>query len=240
MAGVLRNLAWRVLGGPPRQKADFAMLDLAVKFVHHNTGTAREQDAPGAPGSLLGDYLEFGCAAGASFIHAYRQAAPRMPWMRFWAFDSFQGLPRPEGIDREGEARAGLFACDQPTFLRNLRAAGVDLNRVVCVPGWYRETLTPDLKGRHQLRVASIVYIDCDLYQSAAEALAFVTDLVETGTVLIFDEWFTGRGDPERGEQRACAEWLAAHPEIGLQDWHLFGAYGKSFIVTRPRRAGSP
>lgn len=212
---------------------------MAVKFVNHNTTTARERQAAGEPGSLLGDYLEFGCAGGASFIHTYRQAASRMPWMRFWAFDSFQGLPRPEGIDIESEAREGLFACDQPTFRRNLRTAGVDLERVVCVPGWYRDTLTADLKRRHQLRIASIVYIDYDLYQSALEALTFVTEVVETGTVLIFDEWFTCKGDPERGEPRACAEWLARSPEISLQDWHLFGAYGKSFIVTRPQRAGS-
>ena len=235
----LRELAWRALGTPPRQKADFWMLDMAIKVVHHNTGTARERQPVGEPGSLLGDYLEFGCAAGASFIHAYRQAAHRMPWMRFWAFDSFQGLPRPEGIDMAGEAREGLFACDQPTFMRNLRAADVDLGRVVCVSGWYRNSLTPLVKDTHRLRVASIVYIDCDLYQSAVEALAFVTDLVETGTVLIFDEWFTAKGDPNRGEQRACAEWVERNPGIGLQDWHLFGPYGKSFIVTRPQRAGS-
>jgi hypothetical protein len=216
-------------------KADFWMLDMAVRFVNHNTTTARERRAAGEPGSLLGDYLEFGCAAGASFIHAYHQAAPRMPWMRFWAFDSFQGLPRPQGLDLEGEAREGLFACDERAFLENLRAAGVDLARVVCVPGWYRETLTPELKRAHALSVASIVYIDCDLHQSAVEALNFVSDLVETGTVLIFDEWFTCKGDPRLGEQRACAEWLARNPDVKLQDWHLFGPYGKSFIVVRPR-----
>jgi hypothetical protein len=64
-------------------------------------------------------------------------------------------------------------------------------------------------------------------------ALEFISDLVETGSVLIFDEWLTFRGDPTLGEQRACAEWLARHPEITLQDWHFFGAYGKSFIVVR-------
>jgi hypothetical protein len=57
--------------------------------------------------------------------------------------------------------------------------------------------------------------------------------------VLIFDEWFTAKGDPDRGEPRACAEWLANNPDIALQDWHLFGAYGKSFIVTRPKQARS-
>jgi O-methyltransferase len=235
----LQDLGWRLLGTPRLQKADFWMLDMAVKFVNHNTTRARERDGVGTPGTLLGDYLEFGCAAGASFIHTYGQASRRMPWMRFWAFDSFQGLPRPAGIDTEGEAREGLFACDQATFIGNLRTAGVDLDRVVCIPGWYRDTLSDELKQAHRLRVASIVYIDCDLYQSALEALAFVTDLVETGTVLIFDEWFTSKGDPQRGEQRACAEWLARSPAIALQPWHLFGPYGKSFIVTRPRRAGA-
>ena len=224
---------------PPVQKADFWMLDMAVKFVNHNTGTARERQEPGDPGSLLGDYLEFGCAAGASLIHIYQQAAPRMPWMRFFAFDSFQGLPKPEGIDADGEAREGLFACDEPTFIANLRQAGVDLTRVVTVPGWYRNTLTNDVKRSRELRLASIVYIDCDLYSSALEALTFVSDLVETGTVLIFDEWFTAKGDPDRGEPRACAEWLARNPDIALQEWHLFGAYGKSFIVTRPKQARS-
>jgi O-methyltransferase len=235
----LQRLAWRAIGAPPRYKADFSMLDLAIKFVNHNTTSARERCGIGERGSLLGDYLEFGCAAGKSFIHAYEQAAPLMPWMRFWAFDSFQGLPRPHGIDLDGEAREGLFACDQPTFINNLRAAGVDLDRVVCVPGWYHETLTPDLKRGRQLGVASIVYIDCDLYHSAVEALAFVGDLVETGSVLIFDEWFTCKGDPARGEQRACAEWLAQNPDITLQDWHLFGPYGKSFIVARRQRESS-
>jgi hypothetical protein len=99
--------------------------------VNHNTGTARERHTPGDPGSLLGDYLEFGCAAGASLIHTFQQAAPRMPWMRFFAFDSFQGLPKPEGIDAESEAREGLFACDEATFVANLRQANVDLDRVV-------------------------------------------------------------------------------------------------------------
>jgi hypothetical protein len=212
------------------------MLDTAIKLINHNTTTSRTRHPAGTPGSLLGDYLEFGCAAGGSFLHAYKRAAPLMPWMRFWAFDSFAGLPRPEGIDQDGEAQEGLFACNQQTFLRNLRVAKVDWSRVVCVPGWYSDTLTPGLKPHRGLKLASIVYIDCDLYHSCVLALAFITDLVETGSVIIFDEWLTFKGDPNRGEQRACAEWLTRHPEITLQDWHFFGAYGKSFIVVRASR----
>ena len=229
----------RLLMKLPQPKADFWMLDMAVKFVNHNTSVSRTSEAVGSQGSLLGDYLEFGCAAGDSFLHTYRRAASKMPWMRFWAFDSFAGLPAPQGIDRCGEAREGLFACSEKDFRANLDRARVDWKRVEIVPGWYDHTLRPELKAERGLRLASIVYIDCDLYHSAALALEFITDLVETGTVLIFDEWFTFRGDPKLGEQRACAEWLARHPEITLQDWHFFGAYGKSFVVVRHAPAGA-
>src|ERR1700730_16563297 len=98
----LRATFRKVLSALPQPKADFWMLDMATKFVNHNTTTSRTRCAPGTAGSLLGDYLEFGCAAGASFLHVYKRAAPLMPWMRFWAFDSFAGLPRPVGIDQEG------------------------------------------------------------------------------------------------------------------------------------------
>jgi len=227
----------QVLSYLPRQKADYWMLDMAVKFVDHNTSSARTQSSAGTRGSLLGDYLEFGCAAGDSFLHTYRRAAAKMPWMRFWAFDSFLGLPRPQGVDTCGEAREGLFACSEAGFRRNLASKGIQWNRVDIVPGWYHETLTPELKQQRGLRIASIVYIDCDLYHSAALALEFISDLVETGSVLIFDEWLTFRGDPALGEQRACAEWLVRHPELTLQDWHFFGAYGKSFIVIRRKES---
>src|SRR5258708_39905160 len=100
-----RSMIRRALSALPQPKADFWMLDMAIKFINHNTTTSRTRCQPGTPGSLLGDYLEFGCAAGASFLHTYKRAARLMPWMRFWAFDSFAGLPRPEGIDQRGEAQ---------------------------------------------------------------------------------------------------------------------------------------
>lgn len=211
----------------------FWMLDNASMIVHHNTRTLREKHEPGDAGSLLGDYLEFGVSKGVTFGHAYARAAPLMPWMRFWAFDSFQGLPEPVGSDVGGEFWEGQFACDEASFLKNVTEAGVDMKRVVCVPGWFNETLTPDLKRENSLTVASMVYIDADLYNSTVPVLEFIADLVETGTVLMFDDWFCFRADRGRGVQRACAEWLHRHPSISLLDWHLFGPYGKSFFVNR-------
>ncbi|MEZ4681895.1 MAG: TylF/MycF/NovP-related O-methyltransferase [Caldilineaceae bacterium] len=180
---------------------------------------------------MLGDYLEFGCFHGDSFVHAYNRAAPLLPWMRFWAFDSFQGLPQLSGIDSDGEFWEGQFSCDEHTFMQNLQKANVDLERVNCIPGWFADTLTSNLKQKKNLQVASIVYIDCDLYHSTVPVLDFITDLVETGTVIMFDDWFCFKADPQKGVQKACSEWLQRNPRIKLHGWHLFGPYGKSFIT---------
>lgn len=209
------------------------MLDKAIKIVYHNTRVSRKECQVGEKGSLLGDYLEFGCFEGNTFSYAYKCASGLMPWMRFFAFDSFQGLPEPEGRDKDGEFWKGQFSCDKETFIENLKKSDVDFNRIECIPGWFDKTLDPELKQEKKLSIASLVYIDCDLYNSTVPVLNFITDLVETGSVIMFDDWFCFKGDPQKGVQRACIEWLESNPNISLQDYHLFGAFGKSFIVIK-------
>ncbi len=153
--------------------------------------------------------------------------------MRFWAFDSFKGLPRLEGVDIGGEFHEGQFSCEKDQFFKNLSDAGVDLDRVVVIDGWFNETLTSELKHKRGLSVAAIVYIDADLYVSTVPILAFLTDILATGSIVMFDDWFCFRGHPEKGVQRAWREWLDLNPHYEAHDWHLFGAYGKSFMMVR-------
>ena len=176
---MIRRFAWKILGPLPQKyshkvKVDgiggidtrqprFQMLDNAIVIVQHNTRISHRENQVGEKGSLLGDYLEFGCFEGSTFLHSYKRAAPLMPWMRFLAFDSFQGLPEPTGPDRDGEFWAGQFACSQEGFLSNLEKNGVDPSRVICVPGWFNESLTPKLKQENHLSIASIVYVDLSL-----------------------------------------------------------------------------
>jgi hypothetical protein len=214
-----------------------------------------------------GDYLEFGVFRGASFLCAYhamtaavrdwgsrRRAAlaysdprraeeafsrvvPRQ--IRYFAFDSFAGLPDPVGLDtRSARFSKGRYDCSQEEFGRLLARSGVDLRSVVIVPGFYEQTLTAQLKQAHHLTAASIVMIDCDLYASAGAALEFVSDLVVEGTVLIFDDWLNFKANPELGEQRACREWLQKHPEFRLTPFARWGVTQQSFIVHRSE-AGS-
>jgi O-methyltransferase len=209
------------------------MIDHAVTFLQHQTRLAVKNEDIGCPGSLLGDYLEFGVYRGDTFLHAYRRAHGTLPFMRFWAFDSFAGLPPLTGPDVGGEFTAGQLKCDIDTFTQRLRQENVDFSRLEIIQGYYDKSLVPQLKTDRHLTVASLVYIDCDLYASTVPVLNFLTDIISTGTIIMFDDWFCFRGDPNRGVQRAWREWLDANTDITAQDYHVFGPFGKSFVLAR-------
>lgn len=197
---------------------------------------------------IHGDYLEFGVYQGDSFATAYRaihdkggrrssflnpspghqQGLKECP--RFFAFDSFSGLPEGPAA-RHADYAPGAYACTQNEFTQNIVKLGVSPSDVVVVPGFYDKTLTSQTKEQHRLRQAAIIMIDCDLYESTVPVLEFVTDLVGQGTILIFHDWFRFQGSPMCGEQRACREWLERNPHLELVEFWREGPQALSFLV---------
>ncbi len=185
---------------------------------------------------LEGDYLEFGVYEANTFASAFRFARARnLKAMTFYAFDSFQGLPEITGVDAEGpcEFEQSQYTCDIERFKKLLVQQGVDLFRVELVPGWFGEVLNEDTKRRLPIRKAAVVYVDCDLYESTVPVLEFITDYLQPGTVIVFDDWFCHRGDPNRGQQRAMREWLEKNPTVTATEFHRFDWQGTSFIVQK-------
>ena len=203
-----------------------------------------------------GDYLEFGVFQGASFIESYHALhnAHRLmirglgvsttpedakEWQeiwersRFFAFDSFEGLPELEGIDQDTKDFAkGKFAAGIEEFRGNIAGQGVPLDRVTCIPGWFDQTCVPATIEAHGLRKASVIWIDCDLYHSTKSVLDFVVPLLQDGTILIFDDWYCFRGNPQRGEQRAFAEWRGTLPGYTFSEYQKEGPFRNSFVVS--------
>ncbi|MEK7097767.1 MAG: TylF/MycF/NovP-related O-methyltransferase, partial [Patescibacteria group bacterium] len=179
-----------------QERTDF--LKKIINFAHHC----------GVAGGG-GDYLEFGVFKGSNFSEVYRIAkAKKLTDMRFFAFDSFEGLP--EGSEKEfGQFAEGEYSASLERFNANLQKSGVDLKDVQAVKGWFKDMLNAETKKRLGLKSAAIIWIDSDLYESAVPVLDFITDLVVDGTILVFDDWFFFKGNPNRGEQRAFREWLA-------------------------------
>ena len=181
-----------------------------------------------------GDYLEFGVFKGARLTQAYETAisfhkyitaakdpylrgmnAANLATMRFFGFDSFEGLPKAKDIDVfEGQEKwigEGSFSAALEQCKAGLPKKGITSGRIQLIKGWFNESLTDATKKSLGLESAAVVYVDSDYYESAVPALEFVTDLLVDGSILIFDDWFLFRGRSDRGEQRAFYEWQERH-----------------------------
>jgi hypothetical protein len=84
------------------------------------------------------------------------------------------------------------------------------------------------------MRKASIIWIDGDLYSSARDVLKFIQNFLQNGTIIIFDDWFSYRGSPALGEQRAFYEWIetpAIKNKFRFQEYARESWKRMSFIV---------
>ncbi len=204
---------------------------------------------------IQGDYLEFGVFRGSTLIQAFHtirrsyldRAADRTSihsaefrqsvrglWngMRFFAFDSFRGLPPLTGADLDTrDFVEGKFACSAEDFLARAATHGVDLSKVVPVPGWFADTCREETIRLHAMRAAALVHIDCDLYESTRVVLQFIEPLLVDGTIIIFDDWYAFRGNPALGEQRAFHEWAPTQPHLTFTEFQKEGPWRNSFIV---------
>lgn len=182
-----------------------------------------------------GDYLEFGVYRGRAFKAAYKEAINKgLSDMRFFAFDSFEGLPEVSGKDADHKHfHKGQYACSEDEFIKILKNADVNLNRVETIPGFFDKSLTNTSREKLNIRRVSIAWIDCDIYESTVPVLEFLTPIIDTGTFLAFDDWHSFAGDPQAGQIKATREWLVKNKNITLEHYRDFGTSGRIFLVQK-------
>ena len=180
-----------------------------------------------------GDYLEFGVYKGRTFISAIKAAQKKSLYrMQFYAFDSFHGLPKPEGVDTDSDQfHEGELAYSLEEFKKVLRARNTDFSKIHIVPGFYKDTLTPETKKQLPLKAAAVVWVDCDLYDSTVPVLDFVKEYLVDGTIVVLDDWFFYKGHPKRGERKAFSEWLEKNSEFSASEFNKYAWHGNSFII---------
>ena len=140
---------------------------------------------------IPGEIIEFGVADGGS-TRVIRGTANKMERFygvglkkRIFACDSFEGLS-----EKYENAEIGAFACEPP------RISGVEI-----IKGYFDDSLTEELADRvGQVAFASL---DADLYSSTLCALNWLTPLLRSGSLLLFDE-FLGE---QQSEKRAFEDW---------------------------------
>src|ERR1700758_2526113 len=206
LMGMARRIRARL--APPEQPFSPCTPSLLIA-VQHSLRLLCERGL--AEGS---DYLEFGVYRG--FTIWYAQALIKdmgIRDMRCFGFDSFAGLPKPEGIDALPFFYEGAFAASRAGVEANMTYFGTDWSRTRLIGGWFDDTLTQQTRAEHGLRRCSLCVVDCDLYESSRVVLDFVEPLLADRSIILFDDWDIYR-DPNKGQRKALAELLERRPDM--------------------------
>lgn len=170
--------------------------------------------------NVEGDYHEFGVFEGRSMIRVAKRFMKDLPHeklknMRFYAYDSFEGLPETSDRYAPSHFYKGSFKAPRPLFEDNFKSAGLPYDQLKIIPGFYDESLTSELAANlFKNRKIAMIYIDCDIYESAIPIFDFITSGLQVGTVLVIDDWVRHHAHPNHGIQRAYNEWLTKNPSI--------------------------
>ena len=216
--------------------------------IYHKMNPSFKSLSPGAPGAVkkafklalevhggkaIGDYYEFGLYKGHSFFSAYEAAQELgLTDTRFFGFDSFQGLPPVEDLDKTGGIFfEGQFAYTREKVEKNLRKNGVDFDKVRLIEGFFEDTLNEELKKNLSSGYAGIIMMDCDLYSSTRTALNWLEGLIGDKTIVIFDDWYSYSEGDQLGQQRALKEFEQINKHLVFESKFEYDGAGKVFLV---------
>lgn len=186
-----------------------------------------------------GDYVEFGCCGGMTFAMAYHEAQRHKHPAKFWAFDSFQGLPAPkESQDAHPQWVENAMATSLEQFHQLCASRDIPRDAYAVVPGFYDQSL-PALGDTQQPTNIALAYIDCDLYSSTKDVLQFLLPRLKHGMILAFDDYFCWSASQISGERLAFLDLLADHPDWDFLPYIQFGWHGQSFVVEHKRRGSA-
>jgi O-methyltransferase len=149
---------------------------------------------------------------------------------RFFGFDSFSGFGNVTSDDKHPFYQDNTFSVDAQKVIKNIhrQTRGTE---VTIVPGFFEDTLTKKSANDYGIRKARVVFIDCDLLEPALLALEFVRPLLQKGTVLMMDDYYSYRGDPALGVQGAFAEFCKRHPQFVWRRVYDYGFGGIAMIA---------
>ena len=185
---------------------------------------------------IEGDYHEYGCHRGRTFRMALTEARRHnLDCMKFFAFDSFEGLPEVESEPGIPLWKKGALFTSEDEFWRLIKEHGIYVENSRTIKGFYQETLTKELQDRFLSDEAKIALacIDCDLYESAVPVFDFIEPFLQEGSLLYIDDFFAGyKGSPSKGVARAFTE-FQRKSQFKFTPHMQVGWWGRSFIAHR-------
>lgn len=197
---------------------------LALKKVHYLTAVEH----------LEGDYLEFGVFSGSSFTHSIRCAKklesihPGIKQSRFIGFDSFQGFGDIEDDDEHPFYTDENFSTSFASVQKRVDSVSGGYSCKL-VKGFFNESLSfgPEHYDITNVRIA---FIDSDTYASSRDALKFISSVIQEGTYIVLDDFYSYRGSRKRGVARAFDEFLV-ESNVSVRKVLSYGMGGAVFVI---------
>lgn len=233
------------------------IVNKCIKRLSLNRGDLNRNDRIGAlhrawghvfTNHLTGDYVEFGVYKGESLVVSFKQYSLFKGWLKgqlvspekwrrevaknyadvpvaFHGLDTFGGMPDND----EGALTfaAGTFMSSIDQVLSTCSSQGLQPPILKLYKGLFSETKSELTKN---LKKVAIVNIDSDLYASARDALEIVAPLLQTGIVLLFDDWNAYSADTKKGERLAFSEFQKKYPQYTFEPWFSYGYSGQTFL----------
>ena len=211
-------------------KKDYKYTDEHLKFVHI-LESINYLKVAGHGNKIPPVFFEFGCHSGRTFSAAVNAANyVGLDEAKFFAFDSFQGLPRTSEME-DGIFQEGEFSTSASEFKKIIkRKTGLTLDNKNIIEGFYSDSLSSALQ--ESMPQAGIVHIDVDLYASRVEVLKFIKPLIVPGSILMFDDWYCFPVGEAKGERLALEEFLSDNEAFTVEEWKNYSTFGKSFFIT--------
>ena len=185
-----------------------------------------------------GVYFEFGCHEANTFRMALNTLGsydkPNKV-DKFFAFDSFEGMPEPEGIDKQKIWKKNMNVTSVEKFKKIIHK---DLHRTEIIEGYFENSLKNFKTDINQKVV--LCYIDCDYYSSTITVLNFLKKFISHGMILAFDDFNCYYADPKRGQRKAFGEFKDdLEKEFTFIDFFEISTGGKSFICLENKKIGT-
>ena len=203
-----------------RQREKHKMFQLCFDMIKEN--------------AILGDYYEFGCHRVRTFRMALTEARRKnLDGMKFFAFDSFEGLPMGKNETGVENWEGGALMTSEKDFLELIKKHGIYVDKVSTVKGFFEDSLSNELKNRLSAEGSkiSLVTIDCDYYESAVPIFSFIELFLQKGSIIYIDDYFAGyKGAPDKGVSLAFSEFYQKC-SYKFADHLNVGWAGKTFIT---------
>jgi hypothetical protein len=185
--------------------------------------------------NVEGDYLEFGCHRARTFRMALTEARKHnIEDMRFYAFDSFQGLPEPTSKPAIGRWHTGgALMTAEAEFNTLIEQHGLYPDKIRIRKGFYDKSLNEVGKQwiRNENARVALATIDCDLYESAQCVFPFIEEFLQEGSVIYLDDAFVGyKGNPSKGVAAAFEE-HKAESKFKFERLADIGWMGRAYVA---------